>query len=80
MIHMSQLLGRQVCAHAINGGGEIAPVCGIESAHLGGSDRPLRQSGAASDEPLGPKKQHQDQEGARRMAQMEGALLDDLVL
>ena len=40
----------------------------------------LSQPSTAPDEPLGAEQRHQDQKRARRVAQMQGALLDDFVL
>jgi hypothetical protein len=53
------------CGHV----GSVAAFAAMEPGRLGWlGDRRLCQSGAASDEPLGPQKQHQDQEGTRRVA------------
>lgn len=40
----------------------------------------LGQASAAPHEPLDAEEPHQDEKGARRVAQMEGALFDDFVL
>jgi hypothetical protein len=40
----------------------------------------LGQASSASQEPFGSKKQHQDQERARRMTQMQGAFLNNFIV